>query len=133
MTDMALKKWLVAGAIASTCAGLVACGKPAKDARAVSLDNDSDYEEVTSETSSLEPIIKFSRRYLCRDARIVQVSFMDDDISAELETKNNTEVVVLTAAARGQSFRGHGYDLSGSGEQITFKRPDQPSTECKAS
>ncbi|AYJ85250.1 hypothetical protein D3Y57_04285 (plasmid) [Sphingomonas paeninsulae] len=104
------------------------------DVDSISFNKNAEYEEVTSETSSLQPLVKLNRRYLCRDARIVQVSFMDDDVSAELETKNNTEIVVLTAAVSGgMDFTGHGYVLNGSGEEITFKRPGQPSTQCKAS
>ncbi len=81
---------------------------------------------------TLPPAVKASYVYRCADNSVIYVDFLSDDITANLRTKQMGEITSLNAPAAGTAFAGDGYEISGNGKQINFKRPQLPKETCQA-
>lgn len=81
---------------------------------------------------TLPPAVKVSYVYRCADNSVIYVDFLSDDVTANLRTKQMGAITALKAPAAGKAFAGAGYEISGAGSQITFKRPQQRDESCEA-
>jgi hypothetical protein len=81
----------------------------------------------------LPPSVKTSLQYRCKDNSLVFVDFMSDDKTAILRTEKDGSPTKLTAAEPGKPFIADGgYEVTGSGKQITANVAGKGSLSCKA-
>lgn len=69
------------------------------------------------------PMITASHTYRCRDNSLIYVDFYTDN-TANLRLTENGERIPLTAEGGQPPYTGGGYSVSGSGDNITFGRPN---------
>jgi hypothetical protein len=80
----------------------------------------------------LPPAVKVSYVYRCADNSVIYVDFLSDDVTANLRMKQMGAITALIAPTAGKAFTGDGYEISGSGKQIDFERPQLPRETCQA-
>lgn len=81
----------------------------------------------------LPPMVKESHQYRCKDNSLVFVDFMSDDKTALLRTEKTGTPTKLTAAEAGKPFTAEGgYEVTGSGKQITANVAGKGTLSCKA-
>ncbi|MEJ7934053.1 hypothetical protein WG907_07275 [Sphingobium sp. AN558] len=81
----------------------------------------------------LPPMVKVSRQYRCKGNSLVFVDFMSDDKTAILRTTKDGSPTTLTAAEAGKPFTAEGgYEVSGSGKDITANVAGKGALSCKA-
>lgn len=81
----------------------------------------------------LPPMVKASLQYRCKDNSLLFVDFMSDDKTANLRTEKDGSPTKLVAAEAGKPFTAEGgFEVSGSGKQITAAVPGKGSQSCKA-
>lgn len=115
-------------------AALAACGSkepevvggPAPDATAI--------EAANKAPVVLPPAIKITRNYRCNNKKLVTISYLADDVTANLRPTDapTSAPILLKASAPGEPFVAEGYSLSGSGEQATLTEPGTGAQTCKA-
>ncbi|MGE4322790.1 MAG: hypothetical protein AB7E60_07120 [Sphingobium sp.] len=99
-------------------------GGPA-DPLAAQLANAGDLE--------LPPSVKESHQYRCKDNSLIFVDFMSDDKTAILRTERDGTPTRLTAAEAGAPFIADGgYEVTGTGKQITANVAGKGALSCKA-
>lgn len=81
----------------------------------------------------LPPSVKVSRQYRCKDNSLLFVDFMTDDKTANVRTEKNGAPTKLVAAEPGKPFTAEGgFEVSGSGKEITAATAGKGSQSCKA-
>lgn len=81
----------------------------------------------------LPPSVKASHQYRCKDNSLLFIDFMSDDKTANLRTEKNGARTRLIAAEPGKPFTAEGgYEIEGSGKQITATIPGKSAQSCKA-
>lgn len=81
----------------------------------------------------LPPMVKVSRQYRCKGNSLLFVDFMSDDKTAVLRTARDGSPVKLTAAEPGKPFTAEGgYEVVGSGKEITANVAGKGALSCKA-
>lgn len=81
----------------------------------------------------LPPSVKESLQYRCKDNSLLFVDFMSDDKTALLRTEKGGAPTKLTAAEPGKPFTAEGgYEVTGSGKQITANVAGKGALSCKA-
>ena len=82
---------------------------------------------------TLPPAIKSAKTYRCKDNSIVYVSFMGDNVTAEVRDKEESPPrVTLKAPGADQPFVAEGFSLSGTGDTVTYTSPDSGTQSCRA-
>jgi hypothetical protein len=80
----------------------------------------------------LPPSVKQSVQYRCKDNSLIFVDFMSDDKTALLRTEKTGTPTKLTATEPGKPFTAEGgYEVSGSGKQITASVAGKGAQSCK--
>lgn len=82
----------------------------------------------------LPPAIRETKTYRCKDNSLVYMSFMADDVSANLRTAPNGSATALKAAEKGEPFTSEdgATSVEGSGDTITVKIGGGAPQSCKA-
>lgn len=81
----------------------------------------------------LPPMVKVSRQYRCKGNSLIFVDFMSDDKTAILRTSKEGAPTKLTAAEAGKPFTAEGgYEVVGSGKEITANVAGKGALSCKA-
>jgi hypothetical protein len=81
----------------------------------------------------LPPSVKNSYQYRCKDNSLVFVDFMSDDKTALLRTEKGGDATKLVATEPGKPFTAEGgYEVVGSGKQITANVKGKGALSCKA-
>ncbi|MET0371183.1 MAG: hypothetical protein ABW039_07375 [Sphingobium sp.] len=81
----------------------------------------------------LPPSVKNSYQYRCKDNSLLFVDFMSDDKTAILRTEKAGSPTKLTAAEPGKPFTADGgYEVTGTGKEITAKVAGAGAKSCKA-
>ena len=81
----------------------------------------------------LPPSVKSSLQYRCKDNSLLFVDFLSDDKTANLRTEKDGAPTKLVAAEPGKPFTAEGgFEVSGSGKQITVATPGKGAQSCKA-
>ena len=114
-----MQKLLIIAAAAATVT-LAACNSEPEsvnryDAQAKALEN--------AQPVAPPPMIVASHTYRCRDNSLIYVDFYTDN-TANLRLTENGERIPLTTEGGQPPYTGGGYSVSGSGENITFGRPN---------
>lgn len=114
-----MRKILIPAAMAASVT-LAACGSEPEsvnryDAQAKALEN--------AAPVAPPPMIAESHTYRCRDNSLIYVDFYTDN-TANLRLTEDGERIPLTTEGGQPPFTGGGYSVSGSGENITFGRPN---------
>ncbi|MCP1470619.1 hypothetical protein J3E64_002307 [Sphingobium sp. OAS761] len=79
----------------------------------------------------LPPSVKATKQYRCKDNSLIFVDFMSDDKTANLRTDKNGSPTKLSAPEAGQPFTAEGgYDVSGSGDDVTITVPGKGAQAC---
>ena len=82
---------------------------------------------------TLPPSVKESHQYRCKDNSLLFVDFMSDDKTVHLRTEKTGTPTILTAAEPGQPFTADGgYEVTGSGKEITANVAGKGALSCKA-
>jgi hypothetical protein len=80
----------------------------------------------------LPPAIKEAKTYRCKDNSLVYITFMNDNVTAEVRDKQEAPPrATLKAAAPGEAYEGSGYSISGSGGSVTYKTPTDAAQTCR--
>lgn len=80
----------------------------------------------------LPPSLKASRQYRCKDNSLLFVDFFTDDTTANLRTEKAGAPTKLVAAEPGKPFTAEGgYEVDGSGAQISATVPGKAAQSCK--
>lgn len=79
----------------------------------------------------LPPSVKANKQYRCKDNSLIFVDFMSDDKTALLRTEKNGTATSLKAAEAGQPFTAEGgYEVKGSGNDVTITVPGKGAQAC---
>jgi hypothetical protein len=81
----------------------------------------------------LPPAIKEAKTYRCKDNSLVNITFMNDNVTAEVRDKEEAPPrATLKASAPGQPFEGTGYTVTGSGNSVSYKTPTDAAQTCRS-
>lgn len=79
----------------------------------------------------LPPSVKANKQYRCKDNSLLFVDFMSDDKTALLRTKKDGDATTLKAANAGEPFTADGgYEIKGSGNEVTITVPGKGAQGC---
>ncbi|WP_088181736.1 hypothetical protein [Sphingobium sp. Z007] len=78
----------------------------------------------------LPPSVKANKQFRCKDNSLIFVDFMSDDKTALLRTEKGGTATSLKAAEVGQPFTAEGYEVSGSGDDVTITVPGKGAQAC---
>lgn len=78
----------------------------------------------------LPPSVKANKQFRCKDNSLIFVDFMSDDKTALLRTEKGGTATSLKAAEAGKPFTAEGYEVSGSGDDVTITVPGKGAQAC---
>lgn len=78
----------------------------------------------------LPPSVKANKQYRCKDNSLLFVDFMSDDKTALLRTEKGGTATKLVAAQAGEPFAADGYEVKGSGNDVTITVPGKGAQAC---
>lgn len=78
----------------------------------------------------LPPSVKANKQYRCKDNSLFFVDFMSDDKTALVRTEKGGSATTLKAAEAGQPFTAEGYEIKGSGNDVTISAPGKGAQAC---
>ncbi len=111
---------------------LSACGKSEPEVVGGPADPMAD-QIANAAPIELPPAVKASKQYRCKDNSLIFVDFLADDKTANLRTEKNGSPTKLTAAEAGGALKAEGgFEVSGSGNQVTIAVPGKSAQSCKA-
>jgi len=125
-----MHKHLLLAACAAASVVLSSCGQ--KEPEVIETPDPQAEALKNAPKVELPPAILASRTYRCKDNSLVYVTFMNDNVTAEVRDKEEAPPrATLKAAAPGQPYEGTGYTITGSGSSITYKTPTDPAQTCR--
>ncbi|RVT42115.1 hypothetical protein [Sphingobium algorifonticola] len=111
---------------------LSACGKSEPEVVGGPADPMAD-QIANAAPIELPPPVKASKQYRCKDNSLIFVDFLADDKTANLRTEKNGAPTKLTAAEAGGALKADGgFEVSGSGDQVSITVPGKGAQSCKA-
>ncbi len=117
--------------IATAALGLLSACNNNEEPEVVGGPSDPMAEQLANAAPvALPPSVKTSRQYRCKDNSLLFVNFMSDDKTANLRTEKDGTPTALTASAAGEPFTAEGYEVSGSGKEVTITVPGKKAQAC---
>ncbi|HEX8402527.1 MAG TPA: hypothetical protein VF628_12580 [Allosphingosinicella sp.] len=123
-------------ACAATTLSLAAC-KPEPEVVDTTVDPQAEALK-NAPPVELPPAIKVAKTYRCKDNSLVYVSFLTDEVTANVRDKQEEPPVATLKAEKaggpfvGQGDAGKGFSLSGTGDTVSYTSPDSGTQSCKA-